>query len=218
VAELTRHPAALRKVGRHRVLFVMAAPAEYGPALRAEIEPLMTGVGPIEAALKAGIALQRLADAQCLPDLVVSLGSAGSQTLEQGRIYAVSSVSWRDMDASALGFVKGITPFVDHPVAAPLALPLPDVPPARLSTGGNVVTGLGYEAIDAEMVDMETFALLRACQNFGVPLAGFRGISDGAEELRHYDDWTRFLHVVDEGLSRIVAAIDEAAVERALAG
>lgn len=30
------------------VLFAMAADAEYGPALRARIAPLMTGVGPVE--------------------------------------------------------------------------------------------------------------------------------------------------------------------------
>ena len=35
------------------------------------------------------------------------------------------------------------------------------------------------------MVDMETFAVLRACQFFGVPLIGLRGISDGAAELSH---------------------------------
>ena len=34
-----------------RVLFVMAVDAEYGEHLRRRITPLMTGVGPVEAAL-----------------------------------------------------------------------------------------------------------------------------------------------------------------------
>ena len=34
------------------------------------------------------------------PDLVVSLGSAGSRTLEQTEIYQAVSVSYRDIDAS----------------------------------------------------------------------------------------------------------------------
>ena len=37
------------------VLFVMAVPAEYGPALQGRITPLMTGVGPVEAALATGV-------------------------------------------------------------------------------------------------------------------------------------------------------------------
>ena len=88
-------------------------------------------------------------------------------------------MSWRDIDASPFGFAKGVTPFVDHPVDIPLVTPLP-IASARLSTGGNVLSGAaGYGAIDADMVDMETFALARVCALFGVPLMGLRGISDG---------------------------------------
>ena len=36
-------------VAGRRVLFAMAADAEYGPHLRRLFEPLMTGVGPIRA-------------------------------------------------------------------------------------------------------------------------------------------------------------------------
>ncbi|KAB0676425.1 5'-methylthioadenosine/S-adenosylhomocysteine nucleosidase [Aureimonas leprariae] len=192
------------ELGGRRVLFVMAADAEYGPRLRERIRPLMTGVGPVEAALGTGIALQALAAAGRLPDLVVSLGSAGSRTLEQGAVYQVAGVSWRDIDASALGFTKGVTPFLDHPVETPLPTPIPSIPAARLSTGADVVTGLRYHEIDADMVDMETFAVLRACQRYGVPLVGLRGVSDGAADLHHYDDWTSLLGVLDERLADAV--------------
>ena len=40
----------LKSVSGKSILFVMAAEAEYGPFLRSRIEPLMTGVGPAEAA------------------------------------------------------------------------------------------------------------------------------------------------------------------------
>lgn len=60
---------------------------------------------------------------------------------------------------------------------------------------------------------METFAVLRACQAFGVPLIGLRGISDGKAELKHVGDWTEYLHVIDE---KLAAAVDqlEAALEK----
>ncbi len=199
MSEATTH--AVETWGGRRILFVMAAPAEYGAELQRRIRPLMTGIGPIEAALETGIALQRLQDQGTPPDLLVSLGSAGARHLEQGRVYQASSVSWRDIDASPLGFTKGVTPLVDHPVAVPLATPLPGIPAARLSTGGNVVSGLGYETIDADMVDMETFAVWRAAHRFAVPLLALRGISDGAEELRQYTDWTALLPTLDRELA-----------------
>jgi len=191
------------------VLFLMAADAEYGPALRARIRPLRTGVGPVEAALATGIALAGLAARGGLPALAVCLGSAGSRTLEQGAVYQASSVGWRDIDASPLGFPKGVTPFLDRPAETPLPTPL-SRPSARLSTGSNIVTGAGYEAIDADMVDMETYAVLRACERFGVPLVGLRGISDGAEELRHYDGWAALLPALDGHLAAAVDDLGEA--------
>jgi len=191
-------------IGSKRVLFVMAVGAEYGPHLRARFTPLMTGVGPIEAALTTGMALHDMERQAALPDLVVSLGSAGSRRCPLGKILQVSSVSWRDMDASRLGFTKGVTPFIDHPVDLPLLAPLP-LPLARLSTGANIVGGDDYAAIDADMVDMETFAVARACARFDVPLMGLRGISDGPGELDHIHGWTELLGLLDE---RLAAAVD----------
>ncbi|NDW04445.1 5'-methylthioadenosine/S-adenosylhomocysteine nucleosidase [Jiella pacifica] len=204
---------AIETIGGRSVLFVMAAHAEYGEKLKSRIRPLMTGVGPIEAALHTGVALQQLETRRGRPDLVVSLGSAGSRRLEQGEVYQVASVSWRDIDASLLGFTKGVTPFLDHPVETPMPTPIEGVPAARLSTGADIVSGPRYDAIDADMVDMETFAVLRACQRFGVPLVGLRGISDGAAELHHYDDWMTLLHVIDEKLAEAIDRL-EAAMER----
>jgi adenosylhomocysteine nucleosidase len=112
------------------------------------------------------------------------------------------------MDASALGFAKGITPLLDLPVVLPLEAKLPGIPSASLSTGANVVSGAAYDGIDAEMVDMETFALLRACQAFGVPLIALRGISDGVSELGQLSDWTQYLHIIDEKLARAVDVIE----------
>jgi adenosylhomocysteine nucleosidase len=196
--------AACERIGGRRVLFVMAVEAEYGPHLRARFSPLLTGVGPVEAALVTGMALQELARQDGLPDLVVCLGSAGSRLCPLGDIFQISSVSWRDMDASRLGFTKGVTPFIDHPVDLPLATPLA-LPLARLSTGANIVGGEEYTAIDADMVDMETFAVARACSRFDVPLMGLRGISDGPGELDHIDSWTALLGLLDE---RLAAAVD----------
>ena len=187
------------------ILYVMAAQAEYGPHLKSRIDPLITGVGPVEAAVALTRALARAELQGGLPNLVVSLGSAGSRVLPQCGLYQASSVSYRDMDASPIGFARGQTPFLDLPPILPLATPLPGIETASLSTGANIVSGAAYDGITAQMVDMETYALLRACQVFGVTLLALRGISDGAAELGHIGDWTQYLHVIDE---KLAAAVD----------
>lgn len=192
------------------VLFVMAADAEYGPHLRQRIRPLMTGIGPIEAAISLGCALART---DALPNLVVSLGSAGSRVLKQGQVYQVSSVAYRDMDASALGFERGRTPFLDLPAEIDMPHLIANLPQASLSTGANIVSGAQYEAIAQQMVDMETFAHLRVAQRFGLPLIGLRGISDGAEELRALSDWTQYLHVIDKQLASAIDALEQALLQ-----
>jgi adenosylhomocysteine nucleosidase len=202
VAELT---AAYVEAGQKKLLFVMAAQSEYGPHLRARFSPMMTGVGPVEAALHLAAFLGERKAGNDLPDMIVSLGSAGSQRLEQTEVYQASSVSYRDMDASAFGFEKGRAPFSDLPVGLSLDPLIPGLKTARLSTGANIVSGSAYDAIDAEMVDMETYALKRVAMHFSIPLIGLRGISDGRAELRHVDDWTEYLHVIDE---KLAAAVD----------
>ena len=187
-----------------RILFVMAIDAEYGDCLKQRFVPLFTGVGPVEAAIRTASVLAELAASGSLPDIVVSLGSAGSARLEQTRVYQASSVSYRDMDASPLGFEKGKTPFLELPAEVALEFQIDGLPKARLSTGANIVSGEAYASIDADMVDMETFAVLRACMMHDLPLVALRGISDGADELHQFDDWTRYLHVVDENLAEAV--------------
>ncbi|MDQ0455343.1 5'-methylthioadenosine/S-adenosylhomocysteine nucleosidase [Rhizobium paknamense] len=197
----------LKSVSGKSILFVMAAEAEYGALLRSRIQPLMTGVGPVEAAVVTTRALSSLDAAQSLPDLVVSLGSAGSRRLEQAEVYQVSSIAYRDMDASAFGFPKGQTPFLDLPPVVDLPLRIPGIAAASLSTGANVVSGAAYDAIEADMVDMESWAVLRACQAYNLPLIGLRGISDGKSDVNHIDDWTEYLHVVDRKLAASVDAL-----------
>lgn len=207
----------IKQIDNKKILYVMAADAEYGLHLQKRLSPLMTGVGPVEAAMVLSDALSQLRGKNGSPDLVVSLGSAGSRTLQQVEIYQASSLSYRDMDASPLGFEKGCTPFLDLPAEINLALQMPGVPSARLSTGANIISGNAYEQIDADMVDMESFAILRACQFFNVPMIVLRGISDGKDDLNHVDDWTEYLHLIDEKLAAVVDDLEAAIREKKLA-
>jgi len=195
----------IAQIGRFRVLFLMAAEAEYGPELRARFTPVMTGVGPVEGAVATAATLAGLQAGAGLPDLVVSLGSAGSARLEQCTVYQAHTLAYRDMDATALGFEKGVTPFLDLPASLALPYQIADLPSASLSTGANIVSGAAYDGIAEDMVDMESYAMLRACQRFDVPLIALRGISDGAAPLEGLHSWTEYLHIID---ARLAEAVD----------
>jgi adenosylhomocysteine nucleosidase len=197
-----RHVA---EIGGHRVLFVMATEHEYGPHLKARIDPLITGVGPVEAAVSAGATLAALSHRRAMPDLIFSLGSAGSRSLEHAEIYQVKSVAYRDMDCTALGFERGLTPFLDEPAVIEIPHAIPGIAAATLSSGGNIVSGAAYDSVESDMVDMETYSVLRAARRFKVPLVGLRGITDGRGELTGIHDWTEYLHLIDE---RLAAALD----------
>jgi len=210
-------PFANRRPGVADILYVMATELEYGPELKSRITPLITGVGPVEAAVSLTERLTRLDEDDKLPLLVVSLGSAGSAQLEQCGLYQASEVSWRDMDATAIGFERGVVPFLDLPATLKLGPFVPGIPMATLSTGANIVSGQAYDDILEHMVDMETYAVLRACQHFGLPMIALRGISDGDRELGALADWTQYLGIIDvklaEAIDRLEAAVSEGALD-----
>lgn len=199
----------VKRIGNRSILYVMAAEAEYGPSLRALIEPLICHVGPVEAGTRVA---RRLAQEPAV-DLVVSLGSAGSAVLEQAQIYQVGAVSYRDMDATALGFEKGQTPFLDCPPVLPLPHLIDGLPVASIATGASIVSGAGYDTIEADMVDMETYAIVRACAQAGVAMMGLRGISDGAHPVAELSDWTRYLEVIDGRLADAVVVLETAVAD-----
>ena len=200
---------SLKQVGDKKLLYVMAAQPEYGVALQSRIKPLMCGVGPVEAGVVVTGILTELKLSGEMPDIVISLGSAGSRDLQQTGIYQAKSVSYRDMDASALGFEKGTTPLLDLPKELTMPLLMQGVEAVRLSTGANVVSGAAYDEIDADMVDMETFAILRSCHRFDLPLIALRGISDGKDELDKLEDWTEYLHIIDAKLAEVIDTLEE---------
>ena len=82
-------------------------------------------------------ALAQLSADKRLPSLVVSLGSAGSALLEQTEVYQASTVSYRDMDASPLGFEPWVTPYLDLPAIVRLGPYVPGIRKASLSTGAH---------------------------------------------------------------------------------
>lgn len=186
-------------------LVVMATELEYGAHLKQlGIKPLITGLGPVQAAIALTQTLTAMAPRR--PDVIINLGSAGSATLQQGAVYRVSRSSYRDMDASAFGFAKGQTPFSPHPPIVETAEIMPGFPSASCSTGAAVIDDHGTSG--ADLADMEYAALNEAAMKFGVALIGFKGVSDGARPLTgELVQWTELLPVVDQNLAAAIVEL-----------
>ena len=186
---------------------LMAAEAEFGDNMKlCGIDPYFIGVGPIEASYNTTKYLMQALSEDKKPDLVFSVGSAGSEKCEQSQLYQISSVSYRDMDASAFGFEKGVTPFADYPATFNMPCLFNDIPKASLSTGAAVIdkqgtSGLKFSDVNADAVDMETYAVKRICDGFNIPTIGLRGISDGREPSDGIKSWEEYLHIIDKNIA-----------------
>jgi adenosylhomocysteine nucleosidase len=153
---------------------------------RAEVGVLYTGLGKVNAALSLARKLATLRARSALPTLVVNFGTAGSRTFATGAVVACREFVQRDMDVTGLGFALGETPFESVP--AKLAFPsvFTGLPEGVCGTGDRFETGAAGLACD--VIDMEAYALAKACLTESVPFACAKFISDGADESAA-NDW-----------------------------
>jgi adenosylhomocysteine nucleosidase len=185
------------------VLTLIAAQSEYGTKMTAAgIQPEFIGVGPIEASFNTSKTLMQKQFDNKLPDIIFSVGTAGSATLNQAELYQITSASYRDMNAIAFGFPKGVTPFADYPAIFELPALFKDMPTASIATGACVINkqgcaGITFADIDADCVDMETYAVMRVAHGFKIPVIGLRGISDGKYDSHGIASWEEYLSVID---------------------
>jgi adenosylhomocysteine nucleosidase len=161
-------------------LIVMALPQESRGRLEAaSAQILYTGVGKVNAA--AALA-RRLAELRCAgrsPARVVNLGTAGSRTIAAHTLVGCHRFQQRDMDVSGLGFAIGVTPFDVAPPVIEFPPMFAQLPQATCSSGDSFATHL--HEVEAEVIDMEAFALARVCFADGVSFGCAKYITDGAD-------------------------------------
>jgi adenosylhomocysteine nucleosidase len=181
-----------------KIMTLIANSAEYGASMQSKnINPDFIGVGPIEATFHTTYLLMNAISAGNKPDIIFSVGTAGSHTLKQCGLYQINSISYRDMDASVFGFDVGVTPFADYDAEFKLPVLFDDMPTASLATGASVVGHDGFKNIDADCVDMESYAVKRVADFFNIPMIGLRGISDGHAPANGIATWEEYLDIID---------------------
>lgn len=160
------------------ILVVMALAAEgAGRFEAAGIEVLYTGVGKVNAAIAL---TRRLADLRGggAPPLVVNFGTAGSANLPARTLVACRRFVDRDMDVGALGFAPGVTPFDELPPVLEFPAAFPELREAVCGSGDSFATA--HRGLDCDVVDMEAYALAKACKHAGASFACAKYVSDGA--------------------------------------
>jgi len=171
------------------LLVVMALPAETaGRFAQNGIPVLYTGIGKVNAAIAL---MRRLADyrlAGRAPPLVVNFGTAGGVKVPARTLVACNRFVDRDMDVGALGFAPGVTPFDSLPAMLEFAPRFASLPDAICGTGDTFATR--PHAIDCDVVDMEAYALAKACRLLGVEFACAKYVSDSAnaEAAEHWHE------------------------------
>jgi adenosylhomocysteine nucleosidase len=159
------------------------------------IELLHAGVGKVNAAIATCRALHAHR-----PELIVNYGTAGAISDAARGLVEVGRVIQRDMLAVPLA-PRGVTPF--DPDAAEIVNGRPGL---CCGSGDSFVTAsdpwLLQQGVD--LVDMELFAIARACARAQVPWRAFKFVTDEAGAAAA-DDWQAR---VGDGESLFLSALE----------
>ncbi len=162
------------------VLVAMALPAEAAGRFEAAGVPVLyTGVGKVNAAIALTRRLAEMRRQGTPLPLVANFGTAGSALLPARTLVACRRFVDRDMDVGALGFAPGVTPFDELPPVIEFPAAFPELPDAVCGSGDSFATA--RHAVDCDVVDMEAYALAKACRVQGVDFACAKYVSDGAD-------------------------------------
>jgi len=168
------------------VLIVAATERELAHVRR--FETFACGIGPVEAALSTAHALRERA-----PSAVLHVGIAGARTLPLLTVVLGSESVYEDIEA-AIPVVDRVAP--DAALFERVHAALPDAVVSPIGTSAAV--GRGASEIEA----MEGFAVLRACEDAGVPAVELRVVSNAIGNA----DRTEWLF--DEAFETLAATLD----------
>ena len=170
---------------------VLIALKEEAPEIAYLMNLFYTGVGKVNAAMVAGEII-----AKYRPKRIINFGTAGGITVAPG-FYQCTQFVQRDMTCEALGCVPGQTPFET-------AVHIGNANGLTCSTGDNFVMNPKLE-IPADVVDMEAYAIAKACAKYGVEFVCWKYISDQANQDAH-NDWKQ---QVAQGQSHYISKLKE---------
>jgi adenosylhomocysteine nucleosidase len=155
-----------------RPLVVVAVRPEAAHLDELGVDVLLTGIGKVAAAVAVSRAI-----AEREPSLVLNVGTAGALRDGLEGVHRIGRVLEHDVDHDALGALIG------ERIVGEVVLD-PDEP-ITLATGDAFIADAHVRAglaVRADLVDMEGYAVARACEAGGVPCELVKVVSDTASE------------------------------------
>ena len=177
---------------------------------------VISGIGKANASCALGRIIDKVGEVW----IVGTSGGLGNE--ETGSMYISTEFVEHDMDASGLGFPKGVTPFsemkefvIKHPsvntantietVCTTLKIP---VNYGRTMSGDQFINDSELVKrkkmeFGVHIVDMESAAVAKICQREGIPVLALRTISDNANHEAG-DHWVEFVKLSSKNMNLIL--------------
>ncbi len=161
-----------------RKYIIVAALEIETPGLELFAPVFFTGVGKVNAAIKMCEAILLYQ-----PALVINYGSAGTVGSNRGLLRVDTFVQW-DIDVRGLGIPRGVTPYSEES--------LPKAKGIVLASGDTFVTNSAQQLtgldIAVDIIDMEAYALYKACEHHKTPFVCYKYVTD-ATDANASTDW-----------------------------
>ena len=186
-------PTELQKF--ERPLFVYALEKEVGPTVK-KFHYVACGIGKVNAAVSLFEAIH-----QHQPDVIINLGSAGSNQFNQGDLVCCTQFYQRDMDLTGLGYAPFETPFIADGLRLDYGVALTNLPTSVCGTGDSFEMTLADKPF--AVVDMEAYALARVAKLHALPFVCIKYISDGANE-EAATDWEEQVHLAAQAFEQLL--------------
>ncbi|MEU3985443.1 nucleosidase [Streptomyces sp. NPDC026672] len=152
---------------------IVAAVAEEAARVDSRFPVLVTGMGKVNAA--AALSLTLAAGGR--PREIINLGTAGALREMPGGVHEIAYVIQHDLDRGLLQSISGYS--YGHPLRVG-----PDAGPV-LATGDTFVSDSAVRerlAREADLVDMEGYAVATVAERLGIPVRLVKFVSDQADE------------------------------------
>ena len=159
---------------------ILIALEQEAPNMASWDNVFFTGVGKVNAGITAGRLIEEHA-----PHTVWNFGTVGGVTVTNG-VHEIKNFVQRDMSCCEMGFEIGQTPFEDDKVISFGD----EVYDMCCSTGDNFVSDISNLDLIADVVDMEAYAIAKACKQANVNFRCFKYVSDLADENAS-DEWQK---------------------------
>jgi adenosylhomocysteine nucleosidase len=184
-------------------LFVFALPVEAAHEF-VDLETLFVGVGKVQSIYYL---MKKINDYE--PDIIINVGSAGSNEFKAGEVVCCTQFIQRDMDVTPLGFPKYKTPFSDIPPILNYGLEIQGFPIGICGSGDS------FEVCqinpDYKVVDMEAYSLAWLSMHEQIPFLCLKYITDGADG-KAAENWDASIHLAAAALRSSINMIFERAL------